>query len=1519
MIVYSHDSGKTWQQGQYGTAPERQAAGFLMKSAWAGGNPPPRPANTSPEQTALPTSTAITPVPSSGNAPADADPKQAAPAASTDKPKPEPAKKPLQQRNLWAVYFTDSQHGWAVGEQGTLLSSSDGGAYWQEQDSHTQESLRAIFFLPDGLRGWVAGDGGTILATLDGGKSWQTQHDGSEVLVALLFQADGLHGWAFSFNGSALVTEDGGKTWRLNEKIHLKLWATHQFLPDGHGWTAGDSGDIQTTTDFGEHWQKQTSPTKKGLKAVHFQADGRRGWIVGNEGTLLTTKDGGKHWQEIRATGTTLALQAVGFDQNGLQGWAVGTGGTLIASEDGGQHWLHQSGGGKADTIALQFLANGQRGWRVGGDGTILSSHDGGIHWTPQTSGTANHLFAVQFLSDSLHGWAVGYQGTILSTGDGGVQWAKQDSKTNAWLWGLQFLEDGKQGWTVGEDGTILATADGGAHWQVQDSTTKNGLYALHFLADGTRGWAAGGDGTLLSTADGGNTWQALASKTSQTLWAIQFLSDGQRGWAAGEGGTVITTTDSGKTWAAQTSGTQAWLQHLFFLADGQHGWAAGNHGTLLTTADGGKNWQLQPNQMTEELFTIQFLADGLRGWAAGYNGAFLATDNGGTTWSDPTAPYRRYPPPLFGFGLLLLALGAGGLAWQRQPDPTATGQDSANPHAAKPPGTFISDHPEESLARDELDFKPVVLSLVDFLSNPATLPPLTFAIIGKWGSGKSSLMGMLKSELQAKGFCPVWFNAWHHQQEQHYLESLLPYIRHEGAGDFWSWRGLGIRLGLAAKSHWLMQGVVLALLGATLFLAAHIAHNISYEAAKDYVFFQLGWQQPLVFTAHAFEPHCEAVISDKSQPTTARTVERKSSHTAPCQDQEPTLLPGFKVDHMNWLRDHAVWRSSGCAFKPDPAQPNPNEDHRCFFHTQKQLLDSLADALKNQYPTDFGKRLTREQEASLLKVAEHVDPDNPFEQMQIFFKGLLLAGSLFFLSLLQSMALFGWQVGDLTGWLGKRLALSQGNEPTGSRQRYTPELEKLADVFKKRLVLFIDDLDRCEQGQVMRMLETINFLVSHRGRHGGGCFVVMGMDPDYVQGCIALSYKDLAAEIHDEQDPPSPAKEGGTPTADTIGKQRRAEFAQEYLEKLVNMKIPLPTLQAKQAEKVVTKTEIPSIVLWTKQHPWLLTLLALALMGSSSFWYGYKGENGLLDPPHALVLDQQALVPKDHSAEAKPATGPEPTQPKEKDAEKGLSGGDGGKFKGSESGVDGAIYAGLAGGGLVLLLGIGLLHLWRNPHNQKHLPPWLKKAFKRLGEATQEQLTPLVGPKEIPDSEDFKYALKLWLPVWVARQNTPRSAKRFANWARYLAMNLPYQESFKDYFKAKTRNAKTRNAENPKIKNRNAKAYKTKAYKTKAHKAEAHLVAWLVAEQIRQSDGEELFKNFEDLLFDESSKPTKSATTHFRSALWNAIEGYDEEIREKGKKPVRRKVPGHRDSFGWPPDKDLLKRFEKLWGERED
>ena len=69
-------------------------------------------------------------------------------------------------------------------------------------------------------------------------------------------------------------------------------------------------------------------------------------------------------------------------------------------------------------------------------------------------------------------------------------------------------------------------------------------------------------------------------------------------------------------------------------------------------------------------------------------------------------------------------------------------------------------------------------MGLSRFLRNENTIPPLTVAVTGPWGTGKSSLMNLAKADLEEYGFRPVWFNAWHHQKEEHLLASLLQNIK---------------------------------------------------------------------------------------------------------------------------------------------------------------------------------------------------------------------------------------------------------------------------------------------------------------------------------------------------------------------------------------------------------------------------------------------------------------------------------------------------------------------------------------------------------------------------------------------------------------------------------------------------------------------------------------------------------------------------------------------------------------------
>jgi photosystem II stability/assembly factor-like uncharacterized protein len=80
-----------------------------------------------------------------------------------------------------SITFTaDGQRGWAVGLDGTVIATTDGGARWQPQASGTQAWLTSITFTADGQRGWAVGEDGTLIATTDGGARWQPQASGTQ-------------------------------------------------------------------------------------------------------------------------------------------------------------------------------------------------------------------------------------------------------------------------------------------------------------------------------------------------------------------------------------------------------------------------------------------------------------------------------------------------------------------------------------------------------------------------------------------------------------------------------------------------------------------------------------------------------------------------------------------------------------------------------------------------------------------------------------------------------------------------------------------------------------------------------------------------------------------------------------------------------------------------------------------------------------------------------------------------------------------------------------------------------------------------------------------------------------------------------------------------------------------------------------------------------------------------------------------------------------------------------------------
>jgi photosystem II stability/assembly factor-like uncharacterized protein len=63
------------------------------------------------------------------------------------------------------VKFVNELEGWAVGAEGTIIHTRDGGEHWTTERSGTPHPLERVFF-SDRNHGWAVGFGGTVVSYL---------------------------------------------------------------------------------------------------------------------------------------------------------------------------------------------------------------------------------------------------------------------------------------------------------------------------------------------------------------------------------------------------------------------------------------------------------------------------------------------------------------------------------------------------------------------------------------------------------------------------------------------------------------------------------------------------------------------------------------------------------------------------------------------------------------------------------------------------------------------------------------------------------------------------------------------------------------------------------------------------------------------------------------------------------------------------------------------------------------------------------------------------------------------------------------------------------------------------------------------------------------------------------------------------------------------------------------------------------------------------------------------------------
>lgn len=281
---------------------------------------------------------------------------------------------------LFDVSMGDLFAGFAVGANGSIYRTNDGGAQWQLIAGGGAPSTDLAYDVERvGAHVWASLSNSTILRSSDNGASWTPVNAGlSQVSYVALDFFDALNGYAvgrrFGSTPTSAWTQDGGLTWNPTYWLGMYQFTDVDALAPNIAVACADNG-LWRTSNGGLGWSFINSAPLSGFFGADF-VDAQRGWAVGYD--IVKTVDGGQTWTHLATPSST--LRAVSF-ADALHGWAVGDGGVVLTTTDGGANWSSQTVGAAAlwtvEALSPSLV------WITGNAGFVARSDDGGASWTP--------------------------------------------------------------------------------------------------------------------------------------------------------------------------------------------------------------------------------------------------------------------------------------------------------------------------------------------------------------------------------------------------------------------------------------------------------------------------------------------------------------------------------------------------------------------------------------------------------------------------------------------------------------------------------------------------------------------------------------------------------------------------------------------------------------------------------------------------------------------------------------------------------------------------------------------------------------------------------------------------------------------------------------------------------------------------------------------------------------------------------------------------------------------------------
>ncbi len=277
----------------------------------------------------------------------------------------------------------------AVGQRGHIVTSDDAGSTWRQSVVPVGSDLTALAF-PTPELGWAVGHDGVILHTRDGGLTWQLQMEGRQLArmtVETLERGTGGSGSTDPRQHARLLEEAHRHVKAAPDWPFLDVW----FADAQRGFAVGAFNNIVHTVDGGANWvswfARTDNPGSLHLNAV--RGHGTDVYVAGERGLVLRldtrvdrfvpvpTGYGGSYFalmvqpQAVLALGmrghmhrstdqgaswTRVAIEA----QAGMTGAALLDNGEVVAVSQAGQVWTSRDHGASFElrrTVATMAVA----------------------------------------------------------------------------------------------------------------------------------------------------------------------------------------------------------------------------------------------------------------------------------------------------------------------------------------------------------------------------------------------------------------------------------------------------------------------------------------------------------------------------------------------------------------------------------------------------------------------------------------------------------------------------------------------------------------------------------------------------------------------------------------------------------------------------------------------------------------------------------------------------------------------------------------------------------------------------------------------------------------------------------------------------------------------------------------------------------------------------------------------------------------------------------------------------------